>query len=52
MPTGRIAMLSPSGPSITTGRLRMASVDRIATCGGLMIGAVISVPYAPLFVMV
>ncbi|MNC87788.1 hypothetical protein D3C83_35450 [compost metagenome] len=52
MPTGRIAMVSPPEPSTTTGRLRMASVDRIATCGGLMMGAVISVPKAPLLVIV
>ncbi len=45
-------MNSPCGVSTTTGRLRMASVDRIATCGTLMIGAVNSVPNAPLLVIV
>ena len=37
------------GPSITTGFLCTPSVDRIATCGWLMIGAVISVPNTPEF---
>jgi len=31
---------SPSGPVTTTGRFLMPSVDRIATCGWLMIGSV------------
>src|SRR5690606_20700392 len=52
MPTGRIAIESPSGASITIGFLRTPSVDRIATCGWLMIGAVISVPNEPLFEIV
>src|SRR5688572_5722206 len=48
-PTGRIAIESPSLVSTTTGFLRTPSVDRIATCGWLMIGAVISVPNEPEF---
>ena len=42
----------PSGSSTTTGRRLTPSVDRIATCGWLMIGSVISVPYGPGFVIV
>ena len=49
MPTGRIAIESPSDVSMTTGFLRTPSVERIATCGWLMIGAVISVPNVPEF---
>src|SRR5690606_40253016 len=52
MPTGRIAIESPSGCSRTTGFFRTPSVDRIATCGWLMIGAVISVTNEPLLLIV
>src|SRR5262249_49621087 len=39
---------SPSGPSITTGSLRMPSVARIATWGWLMIANVCAVPKGPM----
>ncbi len=42
----------PSGSSMTTGRLRTPSVDKIATCGWLITGTVISVPKPPALVMV
>ena len=45
-------MLSPSAASITIGLFLTASVDNIAICGALMMGAVKSVPNAPLLVMV
>ena len=43
---------SPSGPVTTTGRFLIPSVDRIATCGWLMIGSVMYVPNGPGFVIV
>ena len=42
----------PSGRSTTTGRRFTPSVDRIATCGWLMIGNVSSVPNGPGLVIV
>jgi hypothetical protein len=42
----------PSGSSTTTGRFLLPSVERIATCGWLMIGAVRNVPNGPGFVIV
>ena len=42
----------PSGAVITTGRRLIPSVERIATCGWLMIGAVMNVPNGPGFVIV
>ena len=47
MPIGRIATSSPFAPLITTGFLATPSTDRMATCGWLMIGAVIRVPNEP-----
>src|SRR5207244_13144263 len=44
----RMAMAS----STTTGRFSMASKARIAHCGGLMIGTLMSEPNGPGFVMV
>ena len=53
LPTEWTAMPSlPSGRATTTGRRMMASVERIATCGWLMIGAVSTEPAEPLFEMV
>ena len=40
MPIMRGATKSPSGVETTAGFSRIASVERIATCGALMIGAV------------
>ena len=48
MPIRRGATKSPSEVETTAGFNRMASVERIATCGALMIGAVNVVPKAPL----
>ena len=42
----------PSGRSTTTGRRLTPSVERMATCGWLMIGSVIVVPNGPGLVMV
>ena len=39
------------GVETTAGFSRIASVDRIATCGALMIGAVNLVPNAPLLLI-
>ena len=53
MPTEWIPTASvPSGAVITTGRRLTPSVDRIATWGWLMIGAVRNVPNGPGFVIV
>src|ERR1019366_76705 len=53
MPTEWIPIASdPSGAVMTTGRRFTPSVDRIATCGWLMIGAVKKVPNGPGFVIV
>ena len=52
MPMGRTVIASPPASSTTTGRLRTPSVDRIATWGWLMIGAVIRVPNPPEFEIV
>ena len=49
---GRMAIASPAPVSTTAGFLRTPSVERIATCGWLMIGAVISVPKVPEFEIV
>ncbi len=51
MPIGRGTMTSPASVRTTAGRGRIASVDRIATCGALMIGVVNSVPKAPLLLI-
>ena len=42
----------PSGRSPTTGLRAIASVDRIATCGWLMIGIVSTLPAEPLLLIV
>ena len=53
LPTGWMAIASPpSGASTTTGLRTIASVDRIATCGWLMIGIVSTEPAEPLLVIV
>ena len=45
------ATKSPSGVETTAGFSRIASAERMATCGALMIGAVKAVPKAPLLLM-
>ena len=47
-----MAMASPPSTSITTGFFVTPSIDRIATCGWLITGAVIRVPKVPELEMV
>ena len=53
MPTWRMAIdVVAVGAGHDPGRLRMPSVERIATWGWLMIGSVMNVPNGPGFVIV
>ena len=51
MPVMRAAMKSPSCVETTAGFRRIASVERMPTCGALMIGVVNAVPNAPLLLI-
>ena len=51
MPIMRGATKSPSCVDTTAGFRRIASVERMPTCGALMIGAVNVVPNAPLLLI-